>query len=154
MTRDISFTPSATVEVAEDGSLTLEIDWSASAQGEYDNATDTYATTVLTERVSEHLDGWLRSLPSWDDYRQRVEIGKLLPAHEWARERLNKVRDGDLHLHEKELVELNRLATPSARDMLAIALDILNNVDGNDQVDIAQNYIADALGILKGATNG
>jgi len=37
------------------------------------------------------------------------------------------------------------------RDKLEIAADILNEIDGNDQVDIAQQYVADALAELQPA---
>jgi hypothetical protein len=80
MTRDIHYSPSAVVEVADDESLTLLIDWSASENGEYDEEAMECEPSPLSARVSNHIDAWVHmtSAGEWDG-QQRIPLGKLAP---------------------------------------------------------------------------
>lgn len=74
---NVQYLPVATVEVEPDGTCTLVIDWSASEQGEWDEAALEHEHTTLSEQVSHLLDAWTKSNGAAGGNEQRVSIGKL-----------------------------------------------------------------------------
>jgi len=76
MTREFQFTPIATVELDDDGTLTLDIDWSASEQGELDDSTGEHALSPLSTQISNLLDAWVKANGGGAG-SQRIDLGRL-----------------------------------------------------------------------------
>lgn len=70
MSREFQFTPIATVTVDDDGNATLEIDWSQSSQGEWDEASTDHVLNEATERVCAFLDSYVKG-------QLTINLGKL-----------------------------------------------------------------------------
>ena len=68
---DFRFSPLVTVSLADDGELTLEIDWAQSSEGEWDEDSCEYRPSALAEQVAEALDVWIKSQP------ERIVIGRM-----------------------------------------------------------------------------
>jgi len=72
------FLPIATVSLAADGTLTLDIDWSGALAGQWNEATSQHDETPLAERVAAAMDAYLDAHPTLRN--TPVVIGRLAPA--------------------------------------------------------------------------
>lgn len=73
--REVQYLPIATVEVDEQGNMTLLIDWADSEQGEFNRQTGEIEVTPLSIEVSQWLDAWHRAHGIKGE--QRIPLGKL-----------------------------------------------------------------------------